>query len=92
MRLAMGFVLQYSLRRAVMKGKYPETRASQALQALVAGSNQSVVAEKVGVGQPTISLILQLKRQPGRKASLAFEKVGIKREWWDQKPRRSAAA
>lgn len=71
-----------------MTPKVPETRAWQALVALIEKSSQTAVADLAGMKQPTVSLIANLQRLPSRRTSLALEKIGIKREWWDQPARR----
>lgn len=64
----------------------PESRASVALKAKVAKDGQKTVRAKTGVAQPTLSQLVNLKRQPGRKVAIALEKLGIKQSWWDEPP------
>lgn len=69
----------------------PETRASKALKAKVEKDGQKSLVERSGVAQPTLSQLVNLKRQPGRKVAKMLEKIGIKQAWWDQ-PADGAAA
>ncbi len=75
-----------------MVPKVPETRAWKALKALIDKTSQKAVAAAAGVKQPTLSLIENLQRMPGRKTAQALEKVGIKGTWWDQPVRAGKAA
>lgn len=62
----------------------PETRASMALRAKAEKDGQEAIKQRTGVAQPTISQLINLKRQPGRRVSRALERVGIKQAWWEQ--------
>lgn len=70
----------------------PETRASLALRAKAEKDGQEAIKKVTGVAQPTLSQLINLKRQPGRRVARALEKVGIKQAWWDQSPGRGRAA
>lgn len=75
-----------------MQPKVEETRAWKALCGLLEKSSQSELSRESGVAQPILSQLLRLQRKPGRKTTIALEKLGIRGSWWDQPVRSRKAA
>ncbi|HYQ47094.1 MAG TPA: helix-turn-helix transcriptional regulator [Polyangiaceae bacterium] len=63
-----------------------KTRGSQALSEVLSKKTQQELAAETGVPQAVLSLLVNLKRSPGRKTANALAKVGIASAWWDEEP------
>lgn len=61
-----------------------DSRGRHALLKLLENTSQEEVEAASGVHQSIISLIVNLQRLPGRKASVGLAKLGIEPAWWDE--------